>query len=181
MALHGYIGSNTYLVIDTLIYEKRLSRCTAQLIVYSDASKEKVVGYNSVVAEGSVAAPSIASVRTPLKNPPENPADSYYLIDNGATGSWEGCDGRIAKKSIFGGWDTYILVNNAFLLYVEEEKTYREYKDGAWVEVTDMTNDRRIWDKWFAPEVALAPGTNPTQQMYKFIKTLSLYKNCVNA
>jgi hypothetical protein len=87
-------------------------------------------------------------------------------------------EGRVARISPTGRVDSYELQNNRFLFYVEDVKKYYRYSNDKWEEVLDMCSDKRIWDKWMAPEVALAEGTNPTKQMYKFMKTLDMFKDC---
>ena len=178
MALKGYIAPNVYLSVSNVIYEKDLSRCTALLSFYSDNSKQTLLGNTTVVLEGHSVTPSLLSV-IPYNTVPENLKDEFFIIGQDAEGNLKGLEGRIARKSkLTEEIETYILTNNSFLLYVEDEKKYRQYTDGKWTERPEMASDKRLWDKWMAPEVALADGTNPTKQMYKFMKTLPQFKDC---
>lgn len=178
MALKGYIASNVYLYISNVIYEKDLCRCTALLNFYSDDSKQILLGNTTVVLQGGSTTPSLISIK-PCNALPKNIKDEFFIIGEDAQDNLKGLEGRIARKSkITGELETYYLTNNSFLLYVEDEKKYRQYQNGEWVEKLDMSSDKRLWDKWLAPEVALVDGTNPTRQMYKFIKTLPQFKDC---
>jgi hypothetical protein len=177
MALKGYIGPNVYVCITNTFYEKEMRKCTAMIHLYNNENKEILLANTAVNIEGTHLAPSLLSL-TPFKTVPENLKDEYFLIADDAEDNLKGLEGRMAKKGLNGDIVTFILVNDSFLLYVEDEKKYRLYKDGEWIERPDMAIDRRLWDKWLAPEVALADGTNPTKQMYKFMKTLPLFKDC---
>ena len=88
----------------------------------------------------------------------------------------KGLEGRIGRLRPDGGVDTFLLESGRFLFYVEDEQKYRAYENGQWVEKPDICVDQRIWEGWFSD--AMNNGNNPTQQMYKFMKTLTLFKNC---
>ena len=181
MAIKGYLNSKTYCSITNIIYEKKLSRCTALIEVYSDSTKTKILANTGVTVDGIHMVPSLLTV-TPQKTVPKNLGDAFFLIADDAEGALQGLEGRIARQNkLTGEIETYLLEDNRFFLFAEDEEKYRTYKEGKWVEHEDMKSDKRIWDKWFAPEVALAEGTNPTKQMYKFMKTLDQFKDCVDA
>ena len=177
MALKGYIAPNTYTVIDNIIYEKVTTRCTALLQIYSDSSKTTLLASTSVIVDGTATIPSIISVKEGLSVPPKCDESTYFLIKNGED-SLYGCDHKIGLKTAKGEVYTYNLAENSFLLYAKDEDKYYLYKENTWVEQLGIVADKRVWNKWFNPTVALASGTNTTEQMYKLIKTLPLFKGC---
>lgn len=178
MALKGYIAPNTYTSIINTIYEKPTKRCTVLLAIYKDETKECILGNTSIVVEGLHSIPSLVSL-VPVKTVPENIEQGvFFLIDQDAEDNLKGLEGRIARIGISGSVESYILENDIFLMYVEDEQKYYNYKNNEWVEKQDVTADKRIWDKWLAPEIALVDDTNPTKQMYKFMKTLEQFAGC---
>lgn len=180
MALKGYLQENAVCVITTIIYEKISLRCTAHVDVFSDINKTEPLASFSFAVMGEPRAPEILTL-TPQKVIPEDVGDSFFLIDAEAEGELQGYEGRLACiHQETGSLQTYIPKDNSFLLYVKSEEQYKLFKQGEWVELPNHVNDKRVWDKWLAPEVAFAEGTNPTKQMYKLMKTLKKFKNCVD-
>lgn len=178
MALKGYIAPNTYTSITNTIYERPTKRCTVVMTIYKDDSKECVLGNISVVAEGFQKVPALVSL-SPVKTVPKNIEQGvFFLIAQDAEDNLKGLEGRIARIGLSGSVESYILENERFLLHIEDEQKYYNYKNNQWVENTEVLADTRIWDKWLAPEVAMADGTNPSKQMYKLIKTLPQFKDC---
>ena len=181
MALKGYISPNTYTNIDNTIYEKSTKRCTVSLSVYRDNADGFCLSNTSITVEGYRLVPSLISLN-PVKSVPENITEgTMFLIGQDAEGSLKGLEGRIARIGVSGSIESFYLQDAIFVLYVEDEQKYYKYINKEWIEEKNILADKRIWDKWFAPEVALAEGTNPTKQMYKFMKTLEQFKDCVDA
>jgi hypothetical protein len=149
--------------------------------VYQDESKEIRLGNTSITIEGHFLVPSLVSLK-PVKTVPSDIEQGvFFLIAQDAEDNLKGLDGRIARIGLSGDVESYIPENERFLLYVEDEQKYYSYKNNKWIETTEVLSDKRIWDKWFAPEVALLNGNNTTKQMYGFMKTLPQFKNCVDA
>lgn len=182
MALKGYLNENTYCAITQLIYEKEVKRCSIGVDIYADSSKQEIVANFGLVIEGSQEAPEIVSL-TPQSVVPENIENTFFLVAGQvADNALLGHEGRIARISkITNDVESYILTENSFLLYVVDESKFKLFKQGEWVEIHDMLNDKRVWDKWLAPEVAFAEGTNPTKQAYALMKTMKRFAGCEDA
>ena len=183
MAVKDFLSKGTYTSIENLIYEKSLKRCTVVLEIWSDSSKSTVLANKGITVDGSYKVISVESIKNKLKSQPhEISADMHYIIDKDGLGSeLSGYENQLTKyNEDTNQWDNWVLWEG-LVIFVEDEQKYYRYKNKEWVEEKNVLTDKRIWDKWFAPEVALAEGTNPTKQMYKFIKTLEQFKDCVDA
>jgi hypothetical protein len=182
MALRDYLSAKTYTAISNLIYEKNLKRCTAMLEIWTDDSKTLLLANKGVTIDGTIKIPPVASLEILAQSEPEdkNP-DMYYIIAQDAKGSFAGYEGQLTRFNPHtNNWDKWVLWEG-LMVFVEDESKYYQRVDGNWKENLDCSSDARIWDKWMAPEIAMAKGTNPMQQMYKFMKTLPQFKNCKDA
>jgi hypothetical protein len=177
VAFSGFNLKDSYVSIINLFYEKDLKRCTAVVAIYEDKSKTKIIATTSVVVDGTNYAPSVESLTKLRSMPPEQDSNLYYIVGDTPQDQWLGFDKRIARKNIFGGWDSWVLTNNSWLLYVEDEEKYAKFEDDKWIYQYDVL-DGRAWSKYMAPEVSMAEGTNPIKQMYKLMKTLPLFSEC---
>ena len=183
MAIKNFLSKDTYTSIENLIYEKSLKRCTVVLEIWSDSNKSTVLANKGITVDGSYSVISVESIKNKLKShPSEISANMHYIIDkSNLSEELVGYENQLTKyNEDTNQWDRWVLWEG-LVIFVEDEQKYYRYKNKEWVEVKDMSADKRIWDKWLAPEVALAEGTNPTKQMYKFMKTLEQFKDCVDA
>lgn len=179
MGLKDYLSSGTYTAISNLIYEKNLKRCTAMLEIWTNESKTLILANKGVTVEGTTKLPSVASLKNLVQTEPEdkNP-EMYYIIDQDAKDSFVNYEGQLTRfNQNTNNWDKWELWEG-LMVFVEDESKYYQRVNGSWQENPDCSSDARIWDKWMAPEIAMANGTNPMQQMYKFIKTLPQFKDC---
>lgn len=179
MALKNYLTSGTYTEIDNIIYEKPTKRCSVGLVIWADSSKTVALANKGISVEGYSKQPLLFSLTNKLKSIPENTSpEMFYIIDESPEGELSGYAGQITKfNSVTKNWDKWVLWEG-FLGFVEDEKKYYQFQENKWIEVKNMTVDSRIWEKWFAPHIAFAEGTNPTKQMYEFMKTLEQFKDC---
>ena len=179
MAIKGFLNSKTYCSIGNTIYEKDTKRCSVNIKIFEDETKKNVVASTGVVVEGEFLIPSIVSL-TPQKTIPENLGESYFIVADESSEELIGFEGRLAHidKSTKELHTYFLNEVNIFQFFAEDEKKYYMFEKGNWEIIKNHTRDKRIWDEWFAPEVALADGTNPTKQMYKFMKTLDQFKDC---
>lgn len=180
MAFKNYLTSNSYTNVCNMIYEKALRRCTVMLEVWADDTKTLLLANKGVTVDGSLKHISIASLKNKQKSvPAEVIPEMHYIIDN-AEGDFAGYEGQLTKYNPNSkNWDKWVLWPN-LVAYIEDEQKYYIFVNQKWNEVPDMTADRRVWDKWLAPEVAMAAGNNPMEQMYKLMKTLPQFKDCEN-
>ena len=179
MALKDYLSSGTYTAISNLIYEKGLKRCTAMLEVWEDSSRTILLANKGVTVDGLHKCLSIASLKELLKAEPETKdPEMSYIISETPEGSLVGYEGQLTRYNpVTKNMDKWVLWDG-LVAFVEDEKKYYLRANGSWKESPDFASDSRIWDKWLAPEVAMAEGTNPMQQMYKFMKTMPQFKKC---
>ena len=182
MGIKGYLNPNTYCSIANIVYEKELSRCTVVVQIFENDQKKYIVGSTSIVVDGGFLENSLISL-TPQKTIPENLGDSFFLIADDPDDSLKGLEGRVGFiHKVTKELHTHFFTEFSFFtFYLIDEDKYVKFVDNKWETLKNVTKDKRIWDKWFAPEVALAEGTNPTKQMYKFMKTLEQFKDCVDA
>lgn len=182
MAFKNYLAPNSYSNVCNMIYEKSLKRCTVMLEIWTDDSKTLLLANKGVTVDGSIKHISIASLKDKQKSAPaEISPDMHYIISNDAEGDFAGYEGQLAKYNpISKNWDKWVLWPN-LVAYIEDEQKYYVFANGKWSEAPDMVADRRVWDKWLSPEIAMAAGANPMEQMYKLMKTLPQFKNCTDA
>lgn len=175
MGLRDYIGPGTYACVTNVFYEKDLRRCTGLVSIYADEGKKQLLANTSVVCEGSRSTFALESKISLRSAPPETPGDLFYLVGENPQGAWSDLAGRFAQH-LEGRWQSWVdMPGNVF--YVVDEKKYMVRTGGSFSEVKNMTADSRLWDEFFRPEVALG-SSNPTKQMYAFMKTLDLFSNC---
>lgn len=179
MAIKNYLTPGSYTHIVNTIYEKQLKRCTIVLDICSDNTKSLVLANKGISVDGSRKHISIFSLANQLHKTPSQPSDEmHYIISASPEEELLGYEGQVTVyNSITQNWDKWILWDG-LIAFVEDEQKYYLRSNEQWVEQKEFTEDKRIWDKWFAPEVALAEGTNPTKQMYEFMKTLEQFKDC---
>jgi hypothetical protein len=196
MALKNFLSPNTYTNISNIYYEKNEKSCMAMLEIWQDETKKTLLAKKEVRISGIDRVLSVSSLVNKEKSPPaiQSTAISYidgytkietpmgYIIADEAEGDFKEHEGKLARfNPMTQAWDKFKLWNNA-VFYVEDEKKYYEFFSfkNEWVEV-EVTNDFRLWNAWFSPELALSNGSNPMQQMYKFLKTQPQFKDCVDA
>ena len=179
MAIKNYLTKNSYTYIHNIIYEKSPKRCTVVMNIYSDETKTLLLANKGITVDGDHKHISLLSLNNKIKElPSELSVGMHYLIDENPDADLLGYEGQLtAYNSVTKNWDKWVLWNG-LIVFVEDEKKYYIRNGDSWTEHKDFTADKRLWDKWFAPEVALADGTNPTKQMYKFMKTLDQFKDC---
>lgn len=179
MAFKNYISTGTYTAVSNLIYEKNLKRCTAMLEIWTDESKTQVLANKAITVDGAVKISSIASLTNHIQSEPEDKnSEICYLISKDATGSFAGYEGQLTRYNPHtNNWDKWVLWEG-LTVFVEDEGKYYQRLNQSWKHLSDHSSDVRIWDKWLAPSVSMEAGTNPMQQMYKFMKTLPQFKDC---
>lgn len=179
MAFKNYLTVGTYTGICNLIYEKSLKRCTAMLEIWTDDSKTLLLANKSVVVDGSRKCLTVDSLKNKLEVEPEaKDPEMSYIISDTPKDSLVGYEGQLTRYNPYTKvMDKWVLWDGLVVYVADEDKYYQRVK-GKWEESLEFGADERVWNKWFAPEVAMAEGTNPMQQMYKFMKTLPQFKDC---
>lgn len=179
MAFKHYLSPNSYTSISNLVYEKALKRCTVMLEIFADETKTVLLANKGFTVDGQHKCMSLASLKNKAKSvPAELNEDVCHLIDQSAEGEFSGYEGQLTKYNpVSRSWDKWVLWEG-LTVYVEDEQKYYKFTEQAWKQIPDMGIDGRVWDKWLAPQVALADGTNPMQQAYKLMKTLPQFKDC---
>jgi len=185
VSLKNFILPETFVTISHFAYEKWQRRCVASIDIFEDDSKNSLIGTTSVVIDGSPLCPEVDSVRNLKKYPPNPLSDldksRIFILPPDGEGDWANSENHVARYDpVSLVWVRWRLDVSPWFVYAADEQIYYQWTGFDWAIYQNMTSDRRIWDKFMAPEVSLIEGTNPVKQMYLFMKTLKKFQHCVD-
>jgi hypothetical protein len=206
MALKNYIAPEVVVSISHIAYDKNARRCTANIDIWSDQNKTDLIGTTGVTLEGGHLAHQVESVKNlrkvPILDLTDEQKSMFFLLPEDAGKEWfapprielpDDVDPlafelpqKINTKNHIAKYDDRLKtwavfpLENIWVVHAYDEGKYYKWAGSDWVPHDEMSSDKRLWDKWMAPEIAMAEGTNPIKQMYLFLKTLPKFKNCID-
>lgn len=177
MALKNYIINQptTYSIIDGIQYSKADRWCRFYLRVYKDEEKRLELGQRFCHVSGATYYKEIQDTTTCPPDISNFKRGSVWIIPREAEGEWKEHVGRIAEWSEqYNGW-SYWLVGQNQIFYTEVGGShYFSIPDMANFEVRNReypTDDHRMWDKYFSPDLIFSSKSNLHTQCYLWLKS----------
>jgi hypothetical protein len=172
MAITNFIGVGTYTIIREIVVNKHGK--TVQIIIDSYASPTKTILINSFVLYFTVNG-NEQKVKTRQLNTPPNPPEIgvEYIVAPGATGEWEGWDGKIAYHDTVKWWER----TGEFQVLVEDENVIViPDGSGGWTRDPYKLNDEEF-EYFFGLEKQNQNGNNVLKLGYEFLLTRPEFAN----
>ena len=158
MAFSNFLGANTYLIVDRVAYFKMENRIHFFTSIYSDSSKATLITSNEYYIQAGLERRELKAKVNAL--PTENlTVGDLYLVENTLlphiTNPW-----LLAKKenplndgSPSDGWSFWIpTIHEVFYMSDANYYTISDLEVGTLSKVSELTDDPRVWNTWFAKE-----------------------------
>lgn len=171
MALKGFIHSDNYSVVSIQNYSKDDKRLLVNVETYQDDTKSVVICKNEYVVEGKkhksvtdrdlIVKPALED-RIPGTSFIVGTNDDPYLRDFKDRIIKIGSEGKMSLLNPSPG----------YLIYLESDGQYYEFKDGTWVTPSVKTVTLDSWDSMFGPDIVSGLNNNEFKAAYNYLKTL---------
>jgi hypothetical protein len=179
MSLTQCFGSNLYITIDNVIYNKKLGRMHVEIGMYADSTKSSHIAQKTYEFSGHQ---SYRRVTGFASIPPANPIEGEtWIVQEGAEGDWLDRESLLAVW-LDGGWKFWFFGKEEMFYYIPTKKycVFDERNKKIISAPMNRIEDKEWWDSWFSSKIIFSDETNLYKQIYVCLKQFPGFENAVD-